>query len=225
MVKGVLPNKFGLGARFGFRGDVLGTAKRMMDCTAGYSEAHPAYATGAFVAAYVSLQTFAIPGPIVLSVLAGALYPYWLANLLVAACATTGASLCFLLSRVLGRGLALRSFPERIKWFRKKVKDNRKRGNLIYYMFFLRFTPFLPNWFVNIASPLASVPFTYFFVATLFGQAPANMIHTSTGLTLSKISDNLDRAASPGQLFLVLFVLQFVALLPTLFKRRLADRL
>eukprot|EP00941_MAST-03F_sp_MAST-3F-sp1_P001150 g1150.t1 len=225
IVKGVLPNKFGADERFGFRGDPLGTAKQLMNCTTGYNKAHPYYTLGAYIAVYVALQAFAIPGPLILSIVAGALYPYWFGNLLIACCATTGASICYVLSWILGRGLARRAFPERLLWFQGKVKEKEKEGNLVWYMFFLRLTPLLPNWFVNIASPLAEVPYRYFFIATLLGQAPANLIHTSTGLTLSTLNSDLEKAANPKKLFAVLFVLQFVALIPTIFKKRLEKQL
>jgi len=42
--------------------------------------------------------------------------------------------------------------------------------NLFWYMLFLRITPLIPNWFVNISSPIVGIPFPYFFFGTLFGK-------------------------------------------------------
>lgn len=36
---------------------------------------------------------------------------------------------------------------------------------------FLRITPFLPNWFINIASPLLGVQIWPFFIGTFLGKA------------------------------------------------------
>jgi uncharacterized membrane protein YdjX (TVP38/TMEM64 family) len=36
-------------------------------------------------------------------------------------------------------------------------------------MLFLRITPLLPNWFVNVASPIVGVPLHIFVLATLVG--------------------------------------------------------
>ena len=44
-----------------------------------------------------------------------------------------------------------------------------RRDNLFSYLLFLRISPLLPNWFINIASPILSVPFPHFFFATLIG--------------------------------------------------------
>ena len=46
---------------------------------------------------------------------------------------------------------------------------NAHRQNLFWYMLFLRLTPLIPNWFVNIASPLVNMPYHYFLGATFFG--------------------------------------------------------
>jgi len=42
--------------------------------------------------------------------------------------------------------------------------------HLLNYIIFLRITPFLPNWFINIASPVINVPLTPFFVGTFLGK-------------------------------------------------------
>ncbi|RQM25265.1 hypothetical protein B5M09_006443 [Aphanomyces astaci] len=203
MIQGVLP-KF-----VGGRDDKLGTVTALWKCASLYQEQHSNFVVSSFALVYVSLQTFAIPGPLILSILSGALYPFFYANLLVAVCATTGASLCFLLSHYLGRNLALRLLPDMLASFKAKIADNR--SNLFYYMLFLRLTPLLPNWFVNVASPLVDVP---------FGLIPANCIHISTGATLGSTASD---ASSGNNMvnFGILFALQFLALLPTLFKSKL----
>ena len=60
-----------------------------------------------------SLQTFAIPGSISLSILSGFLFPFPLALLVVCFCSATGASLCYALSFFLGRRLVYKYFPEK----------------------------------------------------------------------------------------------------------------
>lgn len=47
------------------------------------------------------------------------------------------------------------------------VQANEK--NLFWYMLFLRVTPLVPNWFVNLASPLVGMPYKYFLVGSFFG--------------------------------------------------------
>ncbi|XP_068082017.1 transmembrane protein 41 homolog isoform X2 [Anabrus simplex] len=63
---------------------------------------------------YIFMQTFAIPGSIFLSMLCGYLFNYPLALILVCFCSATGASLCYLLSSVLGRYVAYKILSHRI---------------------------------------------------------------------------------------------------------------
>lgn len=37
-------------------------------------------------------------------------------------------------------------------------------------MLFLRVTPLIPNWFVNVASPIVGVPISTFAIATFIGE-------------------------------------------------------
>ena len=56
-------------------GDVIGTTRDVWRCAEAYRHDHPSFVVAAFALVYVMFQTFAIPGPIVLSILSGALYP------------------------------------------------------------------------------------------------------------------------------------------------------
>lgn len=104
------------------RNDKMGTVQGLWECANKYKEHHPGFVVVSFCLVYISLQTFAIPGPIVLSILSGAMYPFLEAQVLVAFCATTGASLCFALSYFLGRGIFNRLFSSMIARFKEKVR-------------------------------------------------------------------------------------------------------
>ncbi|GAB6033213.1 Transmembrane protein 41B [Chamberlinius hualienensis] len=116
---------------------------------------------------YIFLQTFAIPGSIFLSILSGYLFPFYLALLLVCFCSAVGASFCYMLSFLVGRRVVTKYFPERVKSWAATV--NNHRDNLLNYIIFLRITPFLPNWFINISAPIIDVPLFPFFLGTFLG--------------------------------------------------------
>ena len=61
----------------GGSGDLIGTTREVWKCAEAYRSDHPGFVLAAFIIVYVLFQTFAIPGPIVLSILSGALYPRW----------------------------------------------------------------------------------------------------------------------------------------------------
>lgn len=90
-------------------------------------------------------------------------------------------------------------------------------------MMFLRLTPLIPNWFVNLGSPLVGMPYVYFIVATFFGTLlsnaglmPNNFILIQTGLTLKEI----DKIGVSPKVFVMLLGLGFLALIPTFISKR-----
>ena len=97
-----------------------------------------------FVLLYVFLQSFAIPGPVFLSLLAGPLFGFYVGLLLVSFSAWLGACLCYWLSYFLARSTVERFFPGLLSSFRRRVDANR--ASLIYQLVFLRISPLLPNW-------------------------------------------------------------------------------
>eukprot|EP00826_Nyctotherus_ovalis_P011999 TRINITY_DN1312_c0_g1_i12.p1 TRINITY_DN1312_c0_g1~~TRINITY_DN1312_c0_g1_i12.p1 ORF type:complete len:124 (+),score=33.46 TRINITY_DN1312_c0_g1_i12:624-995(+) len=121
------------------------------------------------------------------------------------------------MSAMIGKHLVVKAFPKLIKELNKRIEDNKE--NLIYYMLFLRISPLLPNWFINVSAPIVGIPYSYFLFATLFGLMPANILHVKTGLMLKEINSigfNIKN-------FLLLFCLAFAALIPTLFKKQISN--
>jgi uncharacterized membrane protein YdjX (TVP38/TMEM64 family) len=180
-----------------------------------YAQNNFAYVLFGFVYLYIFLQSFAIPGPIFLSILSGALFGGVLGFTLVCICATTGASFCYGLSFTLARGIVVRNFPKQVASFHKRVQANK--SSLFFYMLFLRFTPLVPNIVVNIASPLVGMPFKQFALGTLFGLMPLNIIHIRAGMTLN----SLTQIGANVQNVLGIALLGVLALIPTIVKKRL----
>lgn len=136
---------------------------------------------------YIILQAFSIPGTIFINVVCGSLFGLPVAFVLTLLCATAGASTAFLLSKLLGRHLILRYFPDKVRLFSKEIEAHK--DNLFNFLLFLRISPLLPNWFINIASPILHIPYTYFFFATLIGISPQTFIAVNAGSTVTKITD------------------------------------
>lgn len=152
-----------------------------------YTEQSYWYVMCLFCTVYLVLQSFAIPGPLLLSILAGFLFGNWVGLCVVCVCATTGATLCYLISETLGKGLVIRYFPSAL--LQANAKLNEHRHNLFFYLLFLRITPILPNWLINISSPIVGVDIVTYLGATFLGMVPANCIHVNTGMALSSVSE------------------------------------
>lgn len=164
----------------------LEDAKRLGLLLSKYKDEHYYTVFFGISTVYIVLQSFAIPGSIFLSVLSGYLFPFPLALLLVCTCSACGAQICYFLSCFLGRRLILTYFPERVKKWQAEVASIQ--GYLFFYMVFLRVTPILPNWFINLASPLIDVPVSVFFFGTFIGVAPPSFVFIQAGTTLQQIT-------------------------------------
>ena len=72
VIRGAIPESIG-----GSSEGVIETAHLIASCAKSYQAHHPNSVLGAMSVTYIGLQTFAVPGPIILSVVAGAIYPFF----------------------------------------------------------------------------------------------------------------------------------------------------
>jgi len=150
-----------------------------------YNTNHPVYVLLLFSLAYLFKQTFAVPGSVFLNVLAGAIFGSVGGFLLCCSLTATGASLCYLLARAVGKDAALKYFPDRVKTFGEKLEENKQE--LPFFLLFLRLFPMSPNWALNMASGVLGVPLHLFFISVFFGLMPYNYLCVTSGVILSEI--------------------------------------
>uniref|UniRef100_A0A8B9FDE0 Transmembrane protein 41B n=1 Tax=Amazona collaria TaxID=241587 RepID=A0A8B9FDE0_9PSIT len=98
----------------------------------------------------------------------------------------------------------------------------RHREHLINYIIFLRITPFLPNWFINITSPVINVPLKVFFIGTFLGVAPPSFVAIKAGTTLYQLT-TAGEAVSWNSVF-VLMILAILSILPAVFQKKLKQK-
>lgn len=199
----------------------LDDAKELGRVISNYKDDYFIQVIVAFVLTYIFLQSFAIPGSIFLSILSGFLFPFPLALFLVCLCSATGASFCYLLSSVIGKKVVKRFFPERINKWKKQVENHEK--DLLSYIMFLRITPFLPNWFINIASPVLNVSLVPFFVGTFVGVAPPSFGFISAGVELYELTTTGDAFSLKS--ILIVIGSAIVSLLPVFFRRKIRQKI
>ena len=178
-----------------------------------YKETHFIIMTNCFICLYLFMQTLAIPGTIFLSVMAGSLFgiPYGL--FIVTCVSSIGATCCYCLSSYF-HSFVVSQFSTKLNQFRDIIAQHK--NHLFYYLLFLRTTPIMPNWFINIASPHLHIPITTFFMATLIGLIPANLLHVTTGYMLANYNEQyIDWRHKVG-----ICVFGLLAILPIIYKRR-----
>ena len=89
-------------------------------------------------------------------------------------------------------------------------------------MLFLRITPLLPNWFINLASPVVGVPMLPFALGTFLGVAPPSFVAIQAGQTLNKLTSSTDAFSWNSLILLFLFAL--LSLVPVILKRQIREK-
>ncbi|VDO98644.1 unnamed protein product [Schistosoma mattheei] len=147
-----------------------------------------------------SLQSFMIPGSVVCVVLLGYLFPF-------PVCSAIGASLCYLLVGFIGSKVLMYFIPEKIELCRQTIQ--RYRHAMFFCICCLRICPFIPNWLVNISSPIIDIPLVHFFFGTFVA-----------GTVLQELTDlGVTSLAS----FSTLIILAGLSLLPLVFRNQLRE--
>lgn len=148
--------------------------RTLTDYVSKYTDDYRLQVLLGYCTVYIFMQTFMIPGTIVMSLLAGSLFGVVQGMTLVIFTASAGASCCYLLSRLIGRPLAMWLWADKLNFFTREV--TKRREYLFNYMIFLRVTPTLPNTFINVCSPIVNVPYPTFIGATVIGLMPATFV-------------------------------------------------
>lgn len=158
----------------------LGAQKVMLK----YKDLNEGAVLTVFLCAYIFMQSFAIPGSIVFSLLSGPLFGPIRGWCLVCFSTTTGAIACYFVSNLFMRRILLARFPARVAFLEQKVVENS--DNIFYFLLSLRMSPLLPNWFINAASPVAGIPLRKFAAATFVGLMPINFLHVQAGARVQR---------------------------------------
>ena len=177
----------------------------------------------AYVATYILVVAFSLPGGAIMTIAGGFLFGQWLGTAYVVVAATAGATVLFLAARTaLGDFLHGKAGP-----FLRKMEAGF-RENALSYLLVLRLVPLFPFFVVNLVPAFLGVGLRDFVIATFIGIIPATFVYASVGAGLGSILDE-DGALSPGdiltpELVTALVGLAVLALLPVAYKKFKAGR-
>ena len=93
-----------------------------------------------------------------------------------------GSSLCYLLSQAFLAPIVEHFFAPQLAKMRERA--HAERQYMLSFNFFLRLTPFMPNWMINLSCPLVGVPLVPFFIGSLFGTQLSLLFLALSGATL-----------------------------------------
>jgi uncharacterized membrane protein YdjX (TVP38/TMEM64 family) len=171
---------------------------------------------------YIFMQAFAIPGPAIIAVLMAALFGPLEGGAMSMTCSLVGSSICYFLFMILGRPVLKRFFAKGLASFKAKLDANR--SNIFYYFLFLRVTPILPNWFINISSGNLGISYGAFFLGTLIGLLPNAIVLARAGVELKTLGETSGTSGFDVKRLLGLLAIGLVALLPVIIKNKFQNK-
>lgn len=177
-----------------------------------YHAEHALLMVAAFMAIYIVQTALALPGAVILSLSAGAVFGPLLGTVYAVSAASIGATLSFLVTRYLLRDAVLSKFGSKLDGINKELEE---RG--INYLLFLRLVPLFPFFLINLAAGLTRLPLRTFVLGTFLGIIPGGFVFVNAGASLAGIN-RLGDIASPRVLG-SFALLGLFALIPALYAR------
>lgn len=177
-----------------------------------YAYAHYPVSALLFMAAYILLACFSLPGLPLLTMAAAFVFGTMEALLYVMVSATFGALGALLITRYFIGQWVQQKYAGKLRGLNRKIE-----GDGLYYLLTLRLIPAFPFTWINLACGLTTINWFHFTWVTAVGILPGTFVMAFTGSQLGEISRPQD-LLSPS-LWLALTLLGLLALLPLLFKK------
>ncbi len=148
----------------------------------------------AFFGVYVAAAALSIPGALVLTLAAGALFGLGTGLVVVSFASSLGALLAFLVSRYLLRDTIQARFGKSLAPINEGV---RKDGT--FYLLTLRLVPVFPFWLINLLMGLTPIGAGRFYLVSQLGMLAGTAVYVNAGTQLAAIQSARD-IVSPGLL-------------------------
>jgi uncharacterized membrane protein YdjX (TVP38/TMEM64 family) len=137
-----------------------------------------------FVVVYIAVTALSIPGALLMTLLGGLLFPFWLGALAVIVAATIGATLLFMVAQS-SLGEALRSRGgEAVSRMAEGI-----RRDAASYLLFLRLVPAFPFALVNLGAAILGVPLKTYIWTTFLGIMPGSLAFVFAATSLGSVLD------------------------------------
>lgn len=148
-----------------------------------FRDAHQLLASLGFVAAYVLIVAFSLPGATIATLTGGFLFGMFPGTLYNVIAATLGAIAVFLAARAgFGAEIAARMRSGAAARLREGLQNNQWSALLI-----MRLVPALPFFIVNLIPAFVGIRLWPFAITTFFGIMPGALVFTSIGAGLGEV--------------------------------------
>ena len=167
------------------------TLQANRDALLAFRDANFVSMAAIFIAVYVVIVAFSLPGAAVASVTGGFLFGLALGTTFNVAAASVGACAIFLAARW-GLGAVLAARIEASEGKLKRLKS-ALHDNEISVLFLIRLVPAVPFFVANLVPALVGVRFINFAMTTVLGIIPGAIVYTWIGVGVGEVFDRGER--------------------------------
>jgi pyruvate/2-oxoglutarate dehydrogenase complex dihydrolipoamide dehydrogenase (E3) component/uncharacterized membrane protein YdjX (TVP38/TMEM64 family) len=178
----------------------LEALKQGQDGFAAIRADSPWLVTGAFFLLYVVVTALSLPGAVVMTLAAGALFGLVTGLVLVSFASSIGATLAFLVSRHLLRDWVQTRFGNKLGAINRGIE--REGG---FYLFTLRLVPLFPFFLINLVMGLTPMRTATFYWVSQVGMLAGTVVFVNAGTQLAAID-------SPGDILSPALIASFALL-------------
>jgi dihydrolipoamide dehydrogenase len=177
-----------------------------------YYQAHPWQTTLLFFTLYVAVTSLSLPGAALMTLVAGAIFGLAWGTLVVSFASTIGATLAFLVSRLLLRDWVQGKFAANLKNINRGIEAEGA-----FYLLTLRLVPLFPFFVINLVMGLTLIRTLTFYWVSQVGMLAGTVVYVNAGTQIAAI-DSSRGILSPG----LLLSFALLGIFPLFAKRLLA---
>ncbi|CAN7634052.1 FAD-dependent oxidoreductase [Acidovorax delafieldii] len=166
--------------------------KSGLDQFAAWKSTSPVLLGLGFGAVYVLMAALSLPGAVILTLAAGAIFGLLWGTFIASFASTLGATLAFWSARYLLRDWVQARFGDRLK----PINDGMTRDGA-FYLFTLRLVPVFPFFLINLLMGLMPIRSLTFYGVSQIGMLAGTLVYVNAGTQLARI-DSLAGIVSPG---------------------------
>tara|TARA_R110002110_G_C13470513_1_gene720838 strand:- start:78896 stop:81031 length:2136 start_codon:yes stop_codon:yes gene_type:complete len=158
------------------------TLKGRIDDLQAWRASNPVLAGALYFAVYVVVTALSVPGAAIMTLAGGALFGFWYGLLLVSFASSIGATLAFLVSRLLLRDWVQQRFGRQLR----AVNAGFERDGA-FYLFSLRLVPLFPFFVINLLMGLLPIATRRYYWVSQLGMLPATAVYVNAGTQLGQL--------------------------------------
>jgi len=162
----------------------FGTLQRSREALVALVDQRPWQTASLFFAVYVAATALSIPGALILTLAAGAMFGLGWGLVIVSFASSLGALLAFLASRYLLRDVIQARFGKALA----PVNAGVQRDGWLYLLT-LRLVPAFPFWLVNLLMGLTPISALRYYAVSQVGMLPGTAVFVNAGTQLASLHD------------------------------------